>query len=772
MNNPRPVPPPQGAVGQTMAPAGGAPGMGMAMEDGEGLNLGRIVDTLFEERWLILVVAGIATAIGLFLAVVAKPYYDASLTIQVEDNANPAASMLGELAGGDMFGGKSAVAAEMEIIRSRMVVKKAVDNLNVDILVEPKRFPVVGDFIARRSSGLSEPGFFGLGGYAWGRESLDIRRFETAPALVGGQFQLVAGPQGRYLLTMPDGTQLAGVAGKPQAWNTPAGAVRLYLATINAKAGAQFTVWRADRTAVAQELQRNLQIAEKGRQSGVMQVSLTGPEPASTAATLNEIGRQYVLQNVERKSQEAGATLAFLDGQLPKLKQELDAAESAFNQFRQSSGTVDLPEEAKTALQQSAAAQQRIAELAQQREQLVARLTPAHPSVVAVDGQLRAAREQVARLTASIRALPKVEQDFLRLTRDVQVKTELYQQLLNSAQQLQVVRASKVGNVRLLDEALVPGIPSKPNRTRMVLLAALLGMAAGIGLAFLKRSMRSGIQDADEIERALGMTVYASVPFSTEQQKLAPQLRGNLGQHLLLAGTKDADPAIESLRSLRTALQFAMLDAHNNVLMISGPTPNLGKSFVSANFAQVLASGGKRVLLIDADLRKGYLNQYFGLERQNGLSEVISGALAPNDAIRREVLPGLDFMTTGEMPPNPSELLLNPRLRQVLDDLSMEYDAVVVDSPPVLVVSDATVLGTQAGTVFMVAREGMTTLGELDDSQRRFQQSGTNVKGIIFNGVRPRLSSYYGYGYKYGYRYGYGYKYGYSRNSYGPYTGE
>ena len=197
MNNPRPVPPPQGAVGQTMAPAGGAPGMGMAMDEGDGLNLGRIVDTLFEERWLILVVAGIATAIGLFFAVVAKPYYDASLTIQVEDNANPAASVLGELAGGDMFGGKSAVAAEMEIIRSRMVVKKAVDNLNVDILVEPKRFPVVGDFIARRSSGLSQPGLFGMGGYAWGRESLDIRRFETAPALVGGQFQLVAGPQGR-----------------------------------------------------------------------------------------------------------------------------------------------------------------------------------------------------------------------------------------------------------------------------------------------------------------------------------------------------------------------------------------------------------------------------------------------------------------------------------------------------------------------------------------------------------------------------------------------
>jgi tyrosine-protein kinase Etk/Wzc len=259
--------------------------------------------------------------------------------------------------------------------------------------------------------------------------------------------------------------------------------------------------------------------------------------------------------------------------------------------------------------------------------------------------------------------------------------------------------------------------------------------------------------------------VYASVPFSPEQQKIATTLRGNTGQQLLLSSTKDADPAIESLRSLRTALQFAMLDARNNVLMISGPTPNLGKSFVSANFANVLASSGKRVLLLDGDLRKGYLNQYFGLDRQNGLSEVISGSLDASDAIRHEVLPGLDFMPTGEMPPNPSELLLNPRLRQVLDDLSMEYDAVIIDSPPVLVVSDATVLGTHAGTVFMVARESVTTLGELDDAQRRFQQSGTAVKGVVFNGVRQKLSSYYGY--KYGYRYGY--KYGYSRYAYGPY---
>jgi tyrosine-protein kinase Etk/Wzc len=309
---------------------------------------------------------------------------------------------------------------------------------------------------------------------------------------------------------------------------------------------------------------------------------------------------------------------------------------------------------------------------------------------------------------------------------------------------------------------------TKPKRKMIVIIAAMLGAGLGLTLALLNIALRGGIEHADDIERLLGLTVYASVPLSQEQQKIAPLLKGNAGRQLVLASQKENDPAIESLRSLRTALQFATLDARNNIMMISGPTPGLGKSFVAANFSAVMAASGKRVLLIDGDIRKGYLNHYFGMERQSGLSDVIAGTMEPNAAIRHEVLPGLDFLPTGEMPLNPSEMLLHPRMRQVLDDLALEYDQVIIDSPPVLVVSDATVLGTYVGSVFLVAREGLTTIGELDDSTRRFQQSGANVKGVVFNGVRPRLSNYYGYGNRYGYRYGAGY--GYSRYRYEAYT--
>jgi tyrosine-protein kinase Etk/Wzc len=383
---------------------------------------------------------------------------------------------------------------------------------------------------------------------------------------------------------------------------------------------------------------------------------------------------------------------------------------------------------------------------------------------VALNGQIAEARKQIEKLNAEIRSLPKIEQDYLRLTREVQLKTQLYHQLLNSSQQLQIVRASKVGNVRMIDEALPPQIATKPKRKLIVIIAALLGMGLGLGCALLKLALRGGIEHAEDIERLLGLTVYASIPLSSEQQKIAALLKGNSNRQHVLAGQKENDPAIESLRSLRTALQFAMIDARNNILMISGPTPGLGKSFVAANFASVLAASGKRVLLVDGDVRKGYLNQNFGTERKGGLTEVIGGSIDPSAGVRREVMPGLDLLTTGELPPNPSEMLLHPRLKNMLDDYSLEYDHIIIDSPPVLVVSDATVLGTYAGAVFLVAREGVTTIGELEESVRKFQQSGALVKGAIFNGMRPKISSqYYGYG-RYGYSRRYSYRYGNSYN--------
>lgn len=175
----------------------------------------------------------------------------------------------------------------------------------------------------------------------------------------------------------------------------------------------------------------------------------------------------------------------------------------------------------------------------------------------------------------------------------------------------------------------------------------------------------------------------------------------------------------------------------------------------------MLAAAGKRVLLIDADMRKGHIHQFFGQERGMGLSELIAGTQAQAKALRTSVAPGLDFISTGTMPPNPAELLMSASAQQLLQTLAGQYDIVLVDTPPVLAVSDTAILAPQAGTTFMVARAEVTSLGELQEATKRLSQSGVAVKGVIFNGLDITKRRYgYGYGYGYGYKYKrYGYRY-------------
>ncbi|WP_143282713.1 polysaccharide biosynthesis tyrosine autokinase, partial [Burkholderia pseudomallei] len=387
-----------------------------------------------------------------------------------------------------------------------------------------------------------------------------------------------------------------------------------------------------------------------------------------------------------------------------------------------------------------------------------------HPSVVAIDQQIAALDGYRGTAEQQIKRLPALQQQFVRLMLDVKVNTDLYTALLNNMQQLQLVRAGKVGNVRLVDTAAVPEVPVKPKKALVALASLLLGVLAGCGTAVGRSMLFHGISDPNEIERRLGLSVYATVPRSDRQRALTERAKHKARALSLLCVAHPDEPAVESLRSLRTALQFAMLDAKNNVVVIAGPAPGVGKSFVSANLAAVLTMAGKRVLLIDGDIRKGHLNDYLGLARGKGFSELIAGSAQPDDVLHRDVIAGLDFISTGAMPKNPAELLLNARVSTLIDTFSQRYDAVVIDSPPVLAVADTGILAATAGTAFLVTLAGSTKLGEIAESAKRLAQNGVRLSGVVFNGINPRLGQY-GYGSKYGgYRY-VAYEYGAKRDA-------
>ncbi|MFJ1211931.1 polysaccharide biosynthesis tyrosine autokinase [Burkholderia pyrrocinia] len=723
-------------------------------EDGSETDFVAVLDILMESRWLIATITCVFLIAGLAYAILGKPVFEANIMVQVEDSPDTSAakSLLGDVSA--LFDVKSSAAAEQQILASRLVVERAVDKLNLFIDASPKRFPLIGDWIARHGDGLSDPGLAGFGGYAWGRERIDVTLFDVPRKNEGDKFTLTSLGGKRYRLEGGDlDAAVDGTVGTLEHFRSPRGPIALRVDAIVAKPGAAFVLVRNSRLKTIEDIRDRLNVQERVKQSDVVVASLQDTEPKWVSDTMNEIGRQYVRQNIERKSAEAAQSLEFLTAQLPQLKQQLTDSEARLTKLRNEHGTVDLTEEAKLALAQTADAKTRLLELQQKRQELMSRFTDRHPSVAALDEQIAALNGYRNTAELQIRRLPDLQQEAVRLMLDVKVNTDLYTALLNNMQQLQLVQAGKVGNVRLVDVAAVPEVAVRPKKALVAVASLLLGLLAGCGTAVVRSMLFHGISDHNEIERRLGLAVYATVPISEHQRDLAEEAARKSGHKSVLSLDFPNEPAVECLRSLRTALQFAMLEAKNNIVLIAGPAPGVGKTFISSNLAVVMASAGKRVLLIDGDIRKGRLHDYLGFPRDRGFTELIAGSARVEDVMHREVVDGLDFISTGTMPKNPAELMLNRNLAPLLDDLSSRYDIVIVDSAPVLAVPDSGILGAFAGTALLVTLAGKTKLGEIGESAKRFAQNGVRLNGVIFNGVNPRLGQY-GYGSKYGgYRY-------------------
>lgn len=706
------------------------------------------------DHWrLVTVVFAVVFAAAALLALLARPVYEASMLIYVEETTpSTSRNALNDVA--SLFDTKKAASAEMELLRSRAVVGATVEQLRMAIDARPDYFPLLGKILRNLRPGvLSQPGLLGIGGRVWGSEYIEVSRLDVPPAWLRRRLELVAdGGGGFELREARSGLRAQGAVGQLLQVTTAAGPLRLRVDQLQGRAGARFVLSRIPTMAAIAILQRDLKIAEQGRQSGVIEVRYDAANPETAHAVLQEVGRQYMAQNLRYKSEEAEKSLAFLDAQLPKLKANLEHAEDAYNNFRHQHGTVDFAEEAKLSLMQAATARARRSELEQRRTELLTRFTRRHPMVRAVTGQIADIDRQLAATAAHIKELPLLEQEAGRLGREIKVNTDLYTALANTAQQLRIVSVGKVGNVRLVDPPMVDDEPVRPHRKVILAIGALMGVLAGLAAVLVRKNVGAAIDDPLQVEALLGgPVVAASIPHSQAQASLARR-GARQGRVPLLAVEQPCDGAVEALRSFRAALRYSMPQFSNNIIMFAGPTGGMGKSFVSANFAAVLAASGKRVLLIDADLRNGGLHLVFGVARGQGLCEAASGALAPAQALPRNVLVNLDLMTTGSVAAQqaqrqPARLCMD--IGSVLEALRGHYDVVLVDSPPVLALADPLVIGSHAGAVFLVLRAGVSTAREIAEAVKRLKHAGIVPTGVIVNDVKPRLSHY---GYNYAYR--------------------
>jgi tyrosine-protein kinase Etk/Wzc len=705
------------------------------------IQFGEWLADLWEGRYLIAATTAFFVVAGGFLIWRAAPVYQAESILQLKEKPAPGTeTQLNKIEG--MTADSGDPSTEVEILKTDLILGRAVKALSLDIHAEPKLLPIIGPPMVR------------------GRADapiLEIASFQIPERMVGKIFHVTAQKDGSFQWRSPAGLPLAqGKPGDGLSAVLDGDVLRLKVRSMTAKPGQDFRVFRKPLVAAIGDLRGGFEAVERAKGTNVLALTYKSFNPTTTADTLNAIVNQYIQYKLEKKAGDANKTRALLEAKMVPLKAALDEAENRLNGFRSHYGSVDLSREAEALLLQTTALNTQISALEQKKQEALRTYRENSDVVTTLNRQIEKLQSEANQVGGRMKVLPGTQQEVVRLSRDVQVNNELYTALLNSVQQLQVTNAGALGSIAIVDPATVNPEPIGAKPSMLMAFYASLGLMAGIGLTALKHLLKRGIKDHRTIESKLGLPVLVTIPHSREQDTHSAAMeKRQEGIHLLALQNPD-DLAIESLRSLRTSLLFMLKESGNRTIMVTGPSPAVGKSFLSTNLALILTQTGTRVLLVDADLRRGTLHRYFGRKsRLSGLSDILSGRANWKDMAQPTEVPGLDLVSTGIIPGDSAQLLLSPAFAAFIASAKEAYDYVILDVPPMLPVTDATIISAHVGTVLLVAKFGVTALDEIQVCQSRMEAHGIAIAGCIFNDITPMGL---GYGYQ-DYRYSYHYNY-------------
>ncbi|MEX6285121.1 polysaccharide biosynthesis tyrosine autokinase [Providencia hangzhouensis] len=653
--------------------------------------------------------------IGAAYSFLATPIYQANATLQYDKMSQ--VSLLDQMSDVMPFANSnSQVDSEIEVIKSRMVLGKTVADLNLDTQVAPA-------------------GFFDR---LWGDEaSVAISLYSLPEHLIGEPAIVTYLGENRYALHI-DNQTVEGKVGQMLKQDD----ISLLISSTNAKAGQEFTLVKNVRYSTIEDLRKTLSIAEVGIGTGIISMEIKGSDKAENVQILNSIIQNYVDQNTEHKKEVTNNTLLFLDEYLPKVKTKLDNYENQLNAFRKKNESIDLSLEAKSALDSALQVEEKLNELTFKEveiQQLYTRNHPAYQSLLDKRQQLLREKEKISK---NIQKLPNTQQQIVRLTRDVESEQAIYNQLVAKQQELSVLNSGITADVRIIDSAESQPNAVAPKKALILVLATILGFIVGCAYVIAREFFNNKIKGTEDID-ALGVNVYATIPFSTYEKKLIAE-----GNKHPLALENPADTAVEAIRSLRTSVYFSVMNQGNNLVMITSASPGVGKSFVTSNMAVVLANAGKKVLLIDTDLRKGRIHKAFGLSNKTGLSEYLAQQDITQPAIYRGVIENLDVICRGKNVTHSSELLMGERFKYLLDTVKGQYDIVVIDTAPILAITDSAIIGKYVGTSLLIAYYGVNTVKDIELSLKRFKQNDIEITGVILNGIDAK-SDDYNYVYEY-----------------------
>lgn len=577
-------------------------------KDADEIDLSRLYGELIDHRKLIISVTAFFTLIALVYSLFSTPIYQADSLIQVEQKqANAILSNLSQM----LPDSQPQSAPEITLLQSRMILGKTVDDLNLQAKIKQNYFPILGRGFSRLSG--DKPGIINVSRLYLPKTDDDIPEL-TLTVIDANKFTI-----------QTDSFEAEVKVGELFEKNN----ISIKVDEIQAKPGTSFTVEYLSKLKAINDLRDVLTVSDQGKDTGMLTLSLTGDDPVQIRKILDSISNNYLMQNIDRQAAQDAKSLEFLNRQLPQVRHDLDISEDKLNKYRQQKDSVDLSLEAKAVLDQIVNVDNQLNELTIRESEVSQHFTKEHPTYKALMEKRVTLLEEKAKLNKRVSAMPETQQEVLRLSRDVDSGRAVYMQLLNRQQELNIAKSSAIGNVRVIDEAVTQPRPVAPKKILIVIGGIIFGLIVSVAIIALRVFLRRGIESPEQLE-VLGINVYASIPVSeTFAKNITKGLKSNKKKSLeydeFLAIQNPADLAIEAIRGLRTSLHFAMMEARNNILMISGASPNAGKTFVSSNLAAIISQTGKKVLFLDADLRKGYTHTLFNVSNENGLSDYLAG---------------------------------------------------------------------------------------------------------------------------------------------------
>lgn len=656
-----------------------------------------------------------------------KPIYEASSMLHVKKE-----KAQGGLLVGMTFDSSNSIDAELEIITSRTNVEHVIEHLHLDWQV------------TKKSEGLA----FKL---------LDFSSTAKNPSY---QIEMT----GANAFTVKDGDNNLVGRGKADELMQGKG-VKLFLTDLRARSGDSFQLKLLPLQNLAVRLKRGFKATEVGTRTSIIRLSYSGTDPVQARDLVNTLVHVYLEQAVAFKSEEAGRIVGFVEEQLEGLRGELDSSEKNLQAYKSSSGVIKLDTEAEELIKKLSEMEKARAELEVQKRVLLTEYTEAHHAVKALVKQQETITQQLAFYEGKMRNLPKAERDLARLIRISKVSADVYTFLLQKHEEARIAKASTISNIQIVDPAIAPLSPIKPDKPKNFLLGFLVGCMLGIGLAFFQEYLDDTIKDAEEAKRAIGLPLLAVIPFIPSHAE-----NGEAKKHVsLITRLEPKSQVAEAFRSLRTSLHFSAINRNKKIILITSTFPGEGKSIITANLANTLAQTGVRVLVVDCDLRRSSLHERFGVSKVPGLTEVLTGDTTFQKVLHGSVIPGVDLISAGTTPPNPAELLGSEVMRQFLVAHREDYDHILIDAPPVLAVTDAPVLTTLSDMVLVIMEAGRVPVKAAQHMREMLANVQAPTTGFIMNDKTGRGetygyygSRYYrygGYGRKYGHGYGYGYGY-------------